>query len=360
MRLFGDAFARWPFQAVRAMSEWLGVNSEMWRRLASGRNIADLGEYLGKTLTGWGGVWAINEIFYDHVDWRSMEYVTPEGNRARLSGRDPIPSILFFLATLKGDKEAALSALRFASIPFAKVLVGLPEGRLEGGLLGGLVSNIGRAIQQREVLPRGLRQELDNTVNRLIPGQSILAALKTIFDQTTREGLGANLPGVSLALPAAIEPTTGEPLNPTQRVLGSPAFPQIGGPPIPGAERQLDPVARLLSTLGLLTYRGPRSPIAGVPAAKIDPSLRREWTVALGKTRQELLGPVARELSTPIMRRRLERDPAFRLQQRKRVQALDAIAATRATNSVQARAGGARKIPRRPTARERQLPRRFV
>lgn len=357
MRLFGDAFARWPFQFTRAMGEWLGVNPEMWRRLASGRHVADLGEYLGKTLTGWGGVWAINELFYDNVDWRSMEYVAPEGNRVRLSGRDPIPSILFLLATIKGDKDAATSALRFASLPFAKVLVGLSEGRVEGGLLGGLVSNVSRAIQQRQVLPRGLRRELDDTVNRLIPGQSILSALKTMFDPITREGIGANLPGVSLALPAAINPTTGAPLAPAQRFLGSPEFPQIGGTPIPGAERQLDPVSRLLSTLGLLTYRGPRSPIAGVPASQVDESVRREWVTELGKQRQQLLLPVARQAG---LLRRVESDPVFREQQRKRVQALDKIAAQRATVMVQSKRGGKKRIPRQPTERERALPRRFV
>ena len=360
MRLFGDAFARWPFQFTRALAEWVGVNPQLLRRIATGRQAADLGEYLGKTLTGWGGIWMVNEVFYDHVDWRSMEYVTEEGNRIRLSGRDPIPSILFLLASIKRDWSASTEAMRFASLPFMRILTGFAPGqRFEGGLLGGLMGQISRAIEQRQVLPRALRRELENTVNRLIPGQSLLSAMKTVFDPITREGIGANLPGVSRLLPAAIDPTTGEPMRIRQRFppRTGPEMPSIGGTPIPGAERVLNPVQRLLLTLGLGVYRGPSSPIVGVPASQIDESLRREWTIELGRQRQRLLAPIANQ---PGLMRRLESNPRIRELTRKRVQGLDAMAGRLATNIVQRRHGGKRVVPRKPTRREEALPRRFV
>jgi hypothetical protein len=43
----------------------------------------------------------------------------------------------------------------------------------EGGLLGSLISQAKNAIERADVDPQGLRRELTDTVNRLIPGQAL-------------------------------------------------------------------------------------------------------------------------------------------------------------------------------------------
>jgi hypothetical protein len=125
------------------------------------------------TFGGWGGLLLLDELLYQRVDFNSMEYVHPNGDRSRLSNRDPIPSGLFLVALLKGDLERATAALRFASIPGPRLLVG------EGGLLGSLIGQVKNAIERADVDPQGLRRELTDTINRLIPGQALLSAIKT-------------------------------------------------------------------------------------------------------------------------------------------------------------------------------------
>jgi hypothetical protein len=87
-----------------------------------------------------------------------MEYVHPNGDRSRLSNRDPIPSGLFLVALFKGDLERATAALRYASVPGARLLVG------EGGLLGSLIGQVRTAIEGADVDPQGFRRELTDTV----------------------------------------------------------------------------------------------------------------------------------------------------------------------------------------------------
>lgn len=349
VKLTMDPFARWGFQFWRAMGEWMGYNPELWARVKNGTaRIEDISEYLGKSATGYGGLMLIDQL-YDRVDFNSMEYVHENGNRTRLSGREPLTTGLWLLATVKGDLPKSTGALQYASIPFAKFV----SDERGGGLLSSTVKLLTMANQQGQINPRAAKREVDDFVNRLIPGQALLSAIKTVFDDTIREGVGANLPGVSQTLPAAINPTTGGPLKPTQRVLGSGEFPTIGGTPIPGAERVMDPVQQLLSQFGMMVYRGPRTPIAGVPVAEVPEAWRREWLQLLGQERQRLLRPIA------VNRGRIQaalKNPTAYEALRKEISNLDAQAARTATQRVQQRYGGKRAVPRKPTLRERRAP----
>jgi len=352
-KLILDPFARWPLQFGRAMAEWLGYNRPLFSRVLQGSaSLPEVTGYLVKAATGWGGVALVNEL-YDGVDFRSMEYVKENGNRVRLSGREPLPTILWLLATIRGDFAKSGAALQYASVPFGRFVS--PDGG--GGLLGSMVKTLQNTAERGRIDPRGTRRELEGFVNRLVPGQAVLSALKTIFDPTIREGVGSQLPGVSRRLPAAIDPTTGTPLRLTQRLLGSPPFRTIGGTPIPGAERIMEPVQQLLSRFGLLVYRGPKSPIAGIPPTDLPEQFRREWTRLLGKHRQELLLPIAQDKTRLDLART---DLKTYIAIRKEIQALDTLAAKRATTDLVKDYGlQAARPPRRPTLRERQGPNRF-
>ena len=350
-RLLVDTFARWPFQFTRWAAEMLGWNPELYQRLRAGTLRAeDVGDYLGKAAVGLGGLYLINNL-YDRTDFNSMEYLDDDGNRIRLSNRDPIPTALWLLAILRGDVDKAAASLRHASVPGARLLAG------EGGLLGGTIKVFLQAVENPQNDPRALRRELENTINRAIPGQAVLSALKTVFDPTIREGIGANLPGVSKALPSAVNPVTGEPLEPRQKIripftdIESPSFPSIGGTPIPGATRLLDPVQKLLSRYGLLVYRGPRAPIAGYPPGQVPEELRREWQEAFGGFRNRLLTPLARSMRT--LEGRDEEGVRKLIQQR------DRAAAEMANREMRRRHGGPKKLPRQQTRRELAGPSRW-
>ena len=346
-KLLFDPFARWPSQFGRAMGEWLGYNPVLLKRFLSGSaSPADIGEYLGKTATGWGGLLLVDAM-YDRVDFNSMEYVDEDGNRSRLAGREPFPTALFLLATIKGDLPRSSAALEKASIPFSRIV----SDQGGGGLLKSVVTVVSRAAEHGRVDPGGVRRELDSTVSKLIPGQALLAALKTLLDPIEREGVGANLPGVSLTKPPRINPTTGEPLRLTQRVVGSRPFRQIGSTPIPGATRQLDEITQALSKYGLLIYRGPKSPIAGVAPSDLSEEVRREWLKEFGRQRQRWLGPLVRQ---PQTLERMGPDRARAL-----IQARDRIAAKHADAAMVRAYGRTIRQPRTPTLRERRGPKVF-
>lgn len=346
-RLLVDVFARWPFQFSRWGAEMLGFNYGLLKRITASRAKGtppdprlgeDIAGYLFKTAAGLGGLYLLNKL-YDQVDFNSMESVDKDGNRRRLSNRDPIPTGLWFLSVLKGDMAKATGALRHASIPFARLLAG------EGGLLGGMVQSYLRAARNPTGDPRELRQVLEDTINRAIPGQALLSALKTVFDPAIREGIGANLPGISLTKPAVINPATGGPLKPRQRVLGV-EMRSIAGTPIPGATRVLDPVTKLLNRYGLQVYRGPRSPVAGYPAGSVPENLRREWQQEFGRLRNHLLLPLTQ------FEGRSEEET------RKRIQSEDARAA-RLTTELMSRLYGKQRLERKPTLRELRRPQMY-
>ena len=346
VRLIGDVFARWPFQFTRTMGEWLGADPEFYRRVVAKQvTAADWGEWFAKAAAGWLGLYLLDDWLYDRVDFQSMEYVHEDGSRTRLSNRDPIPTALWLAAVLRGDEARATAALRNASIPGARLLAG------EGGLLGGIISTAVRAISNADVDARALGRELTDMVNRAIPGQALLSALKTVFDPTVREGVGANIPGVSRLLPHAVARTTGEPLRPRQRIPGlGLELPAIGGTPIPGAQRLLDPVERLLSRYGLLIYRGPRQPIAGTYPADVPEDIYREWLEEFGHTRNNLLSPLAKRMDEG----KLERMNSDVMRQM--IQNLDARAALAATHAINRRHRVRGRLPKRPTVRERRGP----
>ena len=347
VRLLGDVFARWPFQFTRALGEWLGADPVFYRKLRHRQATAeDVGEWVAKTATGWLAVSLISQTLYDRTDFNSMEYVHEDGSRTRLSNRDPIPTALWLVAILKGDEGRATAALRYASIPAARLLTG------EGGLLGGIISTASKAIANADVDSRGLQREVTDMVNRAIPGQAMLSALKTVFDPTLREGVGATLPGVSLLKPPAISRTTGERKEPRQRLLGV-ELPAIGGTPIPGAQRVLDPGERLLSRYQLLIYRGPRQPIAGHAPADVPDDVLREWLIEFGRERDRLLRPLVDQMDAGILERQKQEVV------RKRIQHRDTLAAKLATNRINQKYGTKAKVPRQPTVKERRGPRAF-
>lgn len=342
-RLLVDVFARWPFQFTRWGAEVLGYNRPLFEKIGKGQATPEeIAAYLGKAATGWGALYLINQTLYNQTDFATMEYVDEDGNRVRLSNRDPLPTALWFLAVIKGDKERAAAGLRYASVPGARLLAG------EGGLLGGTLRTFTQAAQNPQNDPRALRRELDNSINRAIPGQAVLGALKTVFDPTIREGVGAGLPGVSQALPAAIDPTTGEPLRPRQRLLGV-EVPAIGGTPIPGATRILPDVQKVLLRYGLPVFRGPSGQVAGYPAGQAPREILREWQVVFGKSRQELLGTAAKNAA------RLEQEFGYE-EVRAAIQELDAEARRIATEVLNRKYGTTGRLPRQPTRRERTGP----
>jgi len=186
----------------------------------------------------------------------------------------------------------------------------------------------------------------------MIPGQAVLSMIESLFDPVIREGIGANVPGVSSFLEPAVARTTGEPLAPRQRVLGM-ELPAIGGTPIPGAQRLIDPVERLLSRYGLIVYRGPRTPIAGLHPSEIPADVLREWVVEFGRARWDHLEPLANQMDAGELD---GRNPDV---VRKLVQARDADAARVATRIIEQRYGGKIRAARKPTVRERRGPVEF-
>jgi len=169
------------------------------------------------------------------------------------------------------------------------------------------------------------------------------------------------LPGVSLLKPPAISSTTGEPLKLRQKMpVTGIEMPAIGGTPIPGMQRILDPVAKLLLRFGFTQSHPIRTSVAGYPAAEIPEGLRREWEQEFGKRRFEKLLPLALNMSDTIagwqglspedLRRKEEK-------MRKRISELDSRAARQATTVVNLRYASPKKVPRRATEKEMARPR---
>lgn len=355
-RLVADIYARWPFQFAKRMSEILGADPVALRRIVSdvkaGRGLdaaENVGKYLGKTLTGLGGVYYIYQSMKDHFDAKSAEYVKDDGNRIRLSGKQPVPEAMLLGYMIEGawrtatqGKEAgepyldkALAVSQYTSIPFIH--------GFKGGLLTSFIDAYSDAQKNSSFNPRGTEKLIVDNINAAIPGGAVLGILKSMSDDITREGVGANLPGVSLTLPEAPDSSTGQPLKLRQEVFGQ-NLPQMRGSPIPGATRVLDPVTKLLMKYGQTVYRNNRSPIAGVPVNDLSPELQREWEFQLGQERQKVFWPL---LHGDVKLEELPPEAA-----RKLVAKQDALAAQLATKQIQIRYGIKPKPFREPTTRE--------
>jgi len=329
----------------------LGANPKLFKEILRGEATAEaMSQWLGKTATGVGGLMLIDKLFYDDTDFNTMEYKHIDGDRTRLSNRDPLPSALFFLATLKGDLDKATGAIKFASIPFARLILG------EGGLVGSAVKQMRIAFNSGNLNPRGVEREFFSTINRAIPGQAILATIKSIFDPTLREGIGANLPGVSFLLDPKINVATGEPLAPRQELPGiGLEIPAIAGTPIPGARRKFDPVTALFSTFDLLVRRGKRLPIAGFPPGEVPEENLKEFEIELGKQRQQIMLTFAKNILARIEKNpELLKNETFVTSTRKQIQAFDRIAARTAKAIVDQRAGAPSRVKKRRTLRQRR------
>ena len=176
-----------------------------WRR---GELTADeTARYLTRMATGWGGVYLVDRHYNQnedgYVDYSSMDWIDREGNRQRLSGQEPLLTALFLTQVFRGDMVKALGAARHMSVPFIKWFY------TEGGLLGSMQKYISFAVNQGELNTKAVQREMDDVINRMIPGQAIMATIKTAMDPVLREGIGKNLPGVSYFKEPRIDLSTG-------------------------------------------------------------------------------------------------------------------------------------------------------
>lgn len=289
-KLVIEAFPRWTLQFIRWGGEMIGADPVFFKDLVTGKATPEQAvNYLTKAATGWGGIYAFNQLAYDNIDPNSMEYVKEDGNRVRLSGRTPAPELFFICAMLRGDSENAKAALQHLSLPGAKLLSG------DAGVLGPLFDTIKRAIEGRYTAEQTAR-ELTKLVNDAIPGKSVFGLIRAIYDPTVREGIGAPIPGVASQLPQRINPTTGEPLAPKTRIPGtSIELPTVGGTPFPGAERVLNDVESALLDHGLGLTRPRRTSIIDLPAEDVPKEMRREYEKLAGRYVQEFIGAEIKE-----------------------------------------------------------------
>lgn len=313
VQLFGATFARWPFQAGRWLGRTLGADPRMYELYKSGRLTPDEAlQWAGRAAAGWGGVYLLNQV-YDNFQFVSktpeggiipnLRYLNDDGTYTRVSGRFPIPDGLFVLAMMKygaakaqGDEKLqeryanhAWALLPYLSIPAAPVIGGEPSGLLSNWLDTMRDASRGHISQER------MRRELDNMVNRAIPGQALLGAVEAMMDPTARRGVGAGIPFYSETLPPVIKPTTGEPYKPMQQfppIPGVPPIPAMGGLAFPGGKVLTDPVEAVLLNHGIGVFRPRRAPLAEFPAEDVPQELRQQYEVLAGKKVNEMVSRV--------------------------------------------------------------------
>ena len=279
-----DAYPRWSFQFARWMADSLGADPAFWRSVKAG-NVKgrEVAEYLGKTATGVGGVYLVGQAVYDNVDFNTMEYVREDGKRIRLSNLSPIPEALGLAALFKGDKDRAIQAFKFSSFPGSQALQ--PRGVLTS--LIEAVNSASKSDFPEQIVAR----EFTDFINRLIPGQAVLAALESLHSPEIQEGVGAYIPGISALLPTRSNPATGEPMKPMQQVMGV-KFPAIRGTPIPGAARIFTPTEQALIDHGLAVTRPRRTPLLDMAAKDVPKALIGQYEQLLGQETKRLIEPV--------------------------------------------------------------------
>jgi hypothetical protein len=307
-----EAFASWSFQYARHATEMLGYNQPLFSKVmrdgrtmgwskASAKNGEEIGGYLAKTATGVGGVMLVNNVIYDNVDFNTMEYKVPGGGRVRLRGLDSIQAPLILAAAMRGDWQNVTSAFMNSSLPGAGTLALVMPGQRGGGLVTGMLKQLGSAFMSKDIDPKGFEREFTDMLNRMIPGQGTLTAVKSLLDPVEREGLGRNLPGVSFAKDAQIDLTTGEEKRLTQRIPGMGGeVRNVSGTTIPGAARVENPVSEIFGYMGMKVKRGARTPIAGYNPSDMPDEVSRDYDIALGKARQRIIGPTAERMLAQI------------------------------------------------------------
>lgn len=331
VRLFVTPFGRWPFQLFRWAAEMLGANPRLLKALRTRTLTPErLAGYLARMATGWGGLLLVASLFpptdapdedkdRGYVDYKTLDSIGPDGSRTSLRV-EPVSTAIFLASLLRGDRQAVLDSSRYASLPFSQVLLST-KGDF-GGLLGSLFTNYQRALKTGN--PEVALDEVANTLNRLIPGQALLGALESLINPTQQRGLGARLPGVSYLLEDEPSPTTGKPEIRYWQIgdRTSAPLPALSGVPLPFTSIAQDPVHQILSQNELLTYRGPRAPIAGIAPSDLTYRQRREWNRLLGEERQRVFQDFDYQ--------QLRRDGHTRAQIREITQRLEAQAAAAA------------------------------
>lgn len=371
-KLIVDPFGRWSAQFGKWTAEMLGAGTPALVRkyMAGTLGPEEAARHLARMATGWGGVYAIDRLFNQNpngaVDYKSGEWVDAKsGDRQRLSNFEPVITSLMLGQVMKagyaastGDHDGAkehltkaTQVMRFSSLPMLKFLYG------DGGLLGGPLGAMMDGLKAGNIDTQRVHDEVTNLANHLIPGQAILSFIKSVSDPTLREGLGANIPGVSYLTDHRIDLTTGGTIEPTQRLFGAsgPEVKSIGGTPLPGARRILTPIAATLSKYGLMEYRGPRLPIAGYRPDDAPEEVTREWQTELGKARNQILSQVLPSIQDAERRAPpggLKPDSPYYEQIRKTLATYDAMAVKHANDVVNQRHLSRGQMPRRKTVRE--------
>lgn len=286
VKAFLAAFPRWMFNFGRWAAETLGTSPTFWGKIkANTASSGDIARYLTTAATGWGGVKFVNDVLYENVDPVRMELRNANGDRVRFGGLSPLPDAYILAALMRGDIEKARAAAQYTSLPGLNVLGAKPQG-----MFSDLAMSIYRGYTENpKTTTNSVAANLVNTVNTAIPGRAVLMALKTVTDQTQREGIGAEVPGISYMLPPKINPTTGAPLRP-QQLLGAQEFPAIGGLSVPGGVRSLNPIEKTLLDHGFGTAKPRRGSILDFQSSDVPKPLRLKYEELSGKNVNQFVG----------------------------------------------------------------------
>lgn len=289
---FFDTFPRWGFQFGRWMGEMLGgaASPRFLKRLKQ-RQVTpqEFIETIANTATGWGGVYFVNNMMYDRVDFDTMEYINEQGDRVRLAGRAPIPDALLLNAMVRGDWTKAKLALKHTSLPGVKLVVGESTG-----IMSDFIDQM-RMSMQGDYSAETFQRRFTDMVNRAIPGQAMLAAVRSMFDPVRREGIGSNIPGISTLFPAEIDPTTGQESIPQQNInipFTNVGFnlPTIAGIPFPGATRVLNGIQQELLLHEIRLGKPTKRSLGGFTPSNVPKALRKEYEQLAGSHVNKMVG----------------------------------------------------------------------
>ena len=139
IKLFISPFPRWQMQLYRFVAEHTPISPEFWSKVKAGKATGtDFVQFMDRITTGVLGVMAVDELLYDKMDLKTLEYIREDGSRVPLGFIEPIPQAIAILAALKGDGATAFNALRRAGT-FGLRTEGILTNVIDG--LSGLASN---------------------------------------------------------------------------------------------------------------------------------------------------------------------------------------------------------------------------